>query len=193
VEFTLIVPVVILIVVSVAELGLAFGNVHTIGYGSREGARVGSALASGEVSDCSGGGDPAGVDGAVVAAVQRILKSPGSGIDPADVTEIRIYKATASGAETPGAVNIWHYVGTGQGVEVDPGPGSTHIDFAPTQVSWPACVRDNDGATPDSIGVTVRYRYDFLTPLPAAVNAIAGGVLNLGLSETTVMSLNPSV
>ncbi len=46
-EFTLVVPVVLLIVVSVAELGLAFGNKHTIGYGSREGARVGAALASG--------------------------------------------------------------------------------------------------------------------------------------------------
>ncbi|MEA2025780.1 MAG: TadE/TadG family type IV pilus assembly protein, partial [Chloroflexota bacterium] len=94
VEFALVVPVILLIVVSVAELGLAFGNVHTIGYGSREGARVGSALATGNVSDCSGGEDPAGVDMALVSAVQRILKSPGSGIDVSKVQEIRIFKAT---------------------------------------------------------------------------------------------------
>lgn len=193
VEFTLIVPIVVLIVVSVAELGLAFGNVHTIGYGSREGARVGSALALGDVTDCSGGSDPAGVDAAVVSAVQRILKSPGSGVDVSRVTEIRIFRADASGAEIAGFVNTWRYVGEGQGVEVDPGPGFTAIDFAPTLVQWPACVRDNDGAVVDSIGVTVEYTYDFLTPLPSVVNAITGGALSIDLSETTVMSLNPSV
>ena len=58
---------------------------------------------------------------------------------------------------------------------------------------WPACSRDNSAATPDSIGVTVRYRYEFNSPLPAVVNAIADGGLGLTLSETTVMSLNPSV
>ena len=49
------------------------------------------------------------------------------------------------------------------------------------------------GSTPDSIGVTVRYRYDFVTPLPSVLDAIAGGALSLTLSETTVMSLNPSI
>ena len=35
-EFALVLPVLMLIVVSAAELGLAFGNLHTVGYGSRE-------------------------------------------------------------------------------------------------------------------------------------------------------------
>jgi len=193
VEFALIVPVILLLVVSVAELGLAFGNVHTIGYGSREGARVGSALATGSVADCSGGEDPAGVDMALVSAVQRILKSPGSGIDVSKVQEIRIFKATASGAETPGAVNVWTYAGEQAGPEVDPGPGTIFIDFQPpASTAWPACVRNNGAATPDSIGVTVKYTYDFITPLPQMVDAIAGGNLSLALTETTVMSLNPS-
>lgn len=193
VEFAMILPVMLLIVVSVAELGLAFGNAHTIGYGSREGARVGSALATGDVSNCFGGDDPAGVDAALVSSVQRILKSPGSGLDVARVTEIRIFKATAAGGETPGAVNVWHYVGVGQGVVVDPGPTQVNLDFAPRSVAWPACVRDNDTASPDSIGVTVKYQYDFLSPLPSVINAITGGAVSLPLSETTVMSLNPSV
>ena len=189
----MIVPILLMLVVSVAELGLAFGNAHTVGYGSREGARVGSALASGNVSDCISGDDPAGVDAALVAAVQRILKSPGSGLDISKVQEIRIFKATSTGAEVPGTANVWLYTGPGSGPEVDPGPGVAYIDFSPPIVAaWPACVRDN-GAMPDSIGVTVRYTYEFVTPLPSIINAIAGGALQLTLTESTVMSLNPSI
>ena len=194
VEFTMVVPVILLIVVSVAELGLAFGNAHTIGYGSREGARVGSALALGGVLDCSGGDDPTMVDATLVSAVQRILKSPGSGIDVSKVQEIRIFKATSSGAETAGRVNVWMYTGERTGPEVDPGPGVENIDFNLIGINaWPACSRDNSGSTPDSIGVTVKYRYDFVTPLPSVLDAIAGGALSLSLTETTVMSLNPSI
>ncbi|MEX1296784.1 MAG: TadE/TadG family type IV pilus assembly protein [Candidatus Limnocylindrales bacterium] len=194
VEFALIVPLVLLLVVSVAELGLAFGNKHTVGYGSREGARVGAALANGGVPSCSGGADPAGVDAAIVAAVQRILKSPGSGIDVSNVQEIRIFLATASGDETPGVVNVWAYAGEQAGPDVDPGPGATKLDFLPqSALNWPACGRDNASDPPDSVGVTVTYRYDFITPLPDMLEAISGGALSLGLTETTVMALNPSL
>ncbi len=195
VEFTLVVPIIVLVLVSVAEIGLAFGNTHTLGYGSREGARVGSALATGGVIDCNGGLDPAGVDKTLVAAVQRILKSPGSGIDIGKVEQIRIFKATSAGEEeSDDLVNIWTFVGEGNGVDVDPDSGWIAIDFFPTGGEpWSACSRVNSGSDPDSIGVTVRYRYDFVSPLPQMVDAITGGNLFLTLEETTVMSLNPSV
>lgn len=189
VEFTLVVPILLLLVVSVAELGLAFGNASTIGYGSREGARVASALAKGGVDTCAGGDDPAGVDTSLVAAVQRILKSPGSGLDMSKVQEIRIFKATSSGAEVGGTVSSWAYT-PGSGPQAEPG---VFLDFSPPiTVPWPACVRNN-ASNPDSIGVTVKYTYAFVTPLPSMINAITGGALQLTLTETTVMSLNPSI
>ena len=40
-----------------------------------EGARVGSALATGDVDDCTGGDDPSLVDATLVSAVQRILNA----------------------------------------------------------------------------------------------------------------------
>ena len=52
--------------------------------------------------------------------------------------------------------------------------------------------RGRNGASPDSIGVTVRYTYDFVTPLPVVLDALSGGALSLTLSETTVMALNPT-
>ncbi len=194
VEFTLIVPLLLTLLVSVAELGLIFGRLSSLGYASREGARAGAALALGDRSLCESSGqpDPIGVDAILVSAVQRILKSPDSGIDPAKVTEIRIFKATSTGAETPGFVNVWHYAGPNAGPEVDPGPGVLRIDFSPVSVAWPACDRDNGSPNTDSLGVTVRYRYDFMSPLPTVVDNLAGGNLSLTLSETTVMALNPT-
>lgn len=193
VEFALVLPIVLVLVVSVAELGFIYGKLNSLGYGSREGARAGSALAQGYPADCLSDPNNNNVDAVLVAAVQRILKSPDAGIDPAKVQEIRIFKSTSTGAETPGLVNIWTYAGPGAGPEVDPGPGQAYIDFAPSSVAWPACSRINSGANPDSIGVTVKYTYDFVTPLPSAIDAIAGGNLSLTLTETTVMALNPSM
>jgi hypothetical protein len=39
----------------------------------------------------------------------------------------------------------------------------------------------------------VVYTYEFVTPLPSVIDSIAGGALSLELTETTVMSLNPSI
>jgi hypothetical protein len=193
VELSLVIPIVIALVVSVGELGFIFGKISSLGYGTREGARSGSALASGEVGLCtSPNQDPSGVDAIVVGTVQRILRSPDSGIDLPDVQQIRIFKATSTGAEIPGTVNIWTYAGPGAGPDVDPGPGTEHIDFTPSSINWWACSRINSGANPDSIGVSVSYTYDFVTPVPVIVDALAGGGLSLTLRETTVMALNPT-
>jgi hypothetical protein len=193
VEATLVLPIVLLLVVSVAELGVVYGNVQSLVYGSREGARVGSALARGDPALCGPGqpDDPSGVDATLVAAVQRILQSPDSGVRLAQVEEIRIFKATDSGAEA-GPVNVWHR--NFGPTDVDPGAGTELIVFGPdpSRQSWPVCSRDNTGAFPDSIGVSVGYTYNFVMPVAALANAISGGRLQMPLKETTVMALNPS-
>lgn len=194
VEFALVLPIFAVLVVSIGELGLIYGKISSLGYASREGARVGSALALGDSSLCTvSNRDPSLVDASLVAAVQRILRSPDAGINMNKIQQIRIFKADAAGHETGGLVNIWTYAGPRMGPEVDPGPGVDRIDFVPSQVVWNACSRVNSGASPDSIGVTVRYTYDFVTPMPQVLNSLSGGRLNLTLSETTVMALNPTL
>jgi hypothetical protein len=194
VEFALVLPIILTLVVSVSEVGLILGRTNSLGFGSREGARVGSALALGNDEFCTPANeDPSNVDATLVSAVQRILKSPDSGIDPSKVQQIRIFKATSTGAETPGYVNIWTYKGPQGGPDVDPGAGTIKIDFGPDSQPWPACDRVNSGPNPDSIGVSIRYTYDFMTPLFSVIDAMAGGGLSLTLTETTVMSLNPTV
>ena len=69
------------------------------------------------------------------------------------------------------------------------------LDFVPdlTRQSWPACTaRDNTGSAPDSLGVSVLYRYEFVMPVASVINAVAGGGVSVQLKETTVMALNPT-
>ena len=127
----------------------------------------------------------------MIGAVERILLSPDAGIDIDNVLEIRIFKADSSGGEA-GPVNIWL---RGPGPEIDPGPGSVYLNFYEASVGWPVCDRVNTGDPDeiDSIGVTVTYEYDFVTPLPVLITAVAGGNSSLTLTETTVMALNPTI
>jgi TadE-like protein len=194
VEFSLVLPVIMLLLLGMLEFGFAFDHAIGIGYSTREGARAGSALAEGNPTGtvtCSE------VDNYVVAAVQRVLKSPGSQVKMANVTEIRIYHASAAsgseGDEIAGDVNVWTYT-PGAGPIVDAPAAPLALDFSPQSVTWDACsVGSRSSAFPaDSIGVGLRYRYDFITPLGAMFNIFGPGTASLTLSDRTVMAINPT-
>jgi hypothetical protein len=190
VEFVVILPVAAMLLLIMLEFGLAFNHRQTVGTASREGARIGAALAHGGATSCAVP-DPAEVDRQVVAAVQRILKSPGSPVVMGDVSQIRIYKADTSGQQTGSLVNVWTYT-PGAGPDLDPGPGVDRLDFSQGSVAWPACARLN-GADPDSIGVRVVYTYRLTTPLRAAADLFGGSVAStFAMPDQTVMALNPT-
>jgi hypothetical protein len=192
VEFALIVPVLTLILFGTLEFGLAFNHNLTIEYATREGARTGSALGNGGSANCSGGTDLYLIDAQTVAAVQRILKSPGSPVNLADVSEIRIYRADSSGNEMGTQANVWHYT-PGAGPDIDVSAGVEKLDFSNVSTGWSVCSR-NDGPNPDSIGVSIAYTYRFSTPLGAIMQMIGGSNLTtLAITDDTVMAINPSV
>ena len=77
VEFAMIVPVVMLMVLGMMDFGFALDHSATVGNATREGARMGSALVNGGgAMGCGTGQSPAAsdVDPRIVAAVQRILR-----------------------------------------------------------------------------------------------------------------------
>jgi Flp pilus assembly protein TadG len=197
VEFALFVPLFLVLLLAMLDFGFALYTNLTLEYASREGARVGAALASGNSKlPC------AQVDDHVIAAVQRVLRSAGITVpltnngDPAKsrVNWIRIYKATTyvngDGYDVAGNYNQWTYAATG-GPTVD---GAT-LDFVgPVTPSWSACSRVN-GATPDKIGVAINYTYAWQTPLASAFRLIGSGTsffTNLTFLDKTVMNLNPT-
>jgi hypothetical protein len=190
IEFALVLPVLLLALTAVLEFGLAFSHHLTLEYGTREGSRTGSSLARGGSTNCVGGVDLVGVDQQVVAAVQRILKSPGSAVNVAAVSEIRLYRADADGNQVGSQANTWRYT-PGTGPDIDPGPAVERLDFSQASVGWPVCSRSN-GSAPDSIGVGIVYGYRLQTPLGAIVSYFGGSqAATIRITDRTVMALNP--
>ena len=196
VEFAMLVPVFMLLLLGMLEFGFAFDQNLTLEYATREGARVGSALANGGGTlGCGTGQSPnaATVDPQILAAVRRVLLSPGSRVKPALGMQVLIWKADANGAPvTPLTTyqNVWTYTGPATGPTVD----GQQIGFTQGTHPWDPCSRTNGGPSGvDSIGVSLTYSYTFQTPLAGILRffggASAGG---LTMSDRTVMALNPT-
>ncbi len=187
VEFSMIVPLFLLFLLGLLEFGMVFDHVLTISYASREGARTGAALANGSKMADESLGTCSDVDSYVVAAVERVLDSPGSPVhgDLADVTQIRIYKATATGTEV-GPVNVWT---PGSGPTVD----GKDLSFSRSSYGWDSCTRNNNTSNPDSLGVSISYTYHAVTPLASLMRFFGGpGWSQLPVTDRSVMALNPT-
>jgi Flp pilus assembly protein TadG len=189
VEFALILPVFLLLLLGILEFGMAFDHLISISYASREGARTGAALVNGGGTlGCSAGQSPnaATVDPQIVAAVERVLASPGSQVALNRVSQIRIYRTTTTGAETTN-VNVWTYT-PGAGPVVD----GDALDFSVSTTAWTVCSRTNTLPAP-SIGIAIRYRYDFATPLGGILGFFGGGAqTGLDVTDRSVMAMNPT-
>ncbi len=109
VEFAILVPAFMILLFAMLEFGFVFSHHLTLEYATREGARVGAALGSGPIPPCGGavinGVEP--IDWQIIAAVQRVLTSPGSQVPPGQVSEIRIYKADTNGNQVGTSFNSW--------------------------------------------------------------------------------------
>ena len=185
----MIVPVFLILLLGILEMGFAFDHLLTISYASREGARTGAALADGQkLASC------ADVDRYVVSAVERVLTSDGSPVRThlADIGSIRVFKANASGGET-GPVNVWIPAMDGSGNGTGPTVDGRALHFALSSSGWGACSRSNATANPDSIGIRITYTYRAITPLAGIMRLIGGsGSATLAMSDRSVMALNPT-
>jgi Flp pilus assembly protein TadG len=181
-----ILPLLVLIVLGTLEFGFVFDHHLTLEYATREGARAGAALANGEDVECdldnNGTFDTptwSCVDPLIIAAVQRVLTSPGSPVDVGNVSEIRIYRSDEDGNEE--AVNVWR-PSAGMGPHV----GGARLNFIQHSVAWAANTPLNGANNAQSVGISVIYTYELATPF--------GFILGDGLSMTdrTIMQLNPT-
>lgn len=187
-------PVFLLVLVGMLEFGFVF--MHNLGleYATREGARSGSAMVNGGGTlGCGAGQSPnaAIVDPLIIAAVQRVLTSPGTQVIESSVSEIDIYQAKADGTPVPGKVNVWRYT-PGAGPVPQGAPATDKLDFTEQSSPWTVCSRQNVSPTPDSIGVSVKYTYRFVTPLASILSFFGGGSATLPMTDRTVMTMNPT-
>ena len=193
VEYAMLVPMFLLILFGMMEFGFVFQHNLTLEYATREGARTGAALANGGSANCPGGAfDP---DPYVIAAVERVLTSPGSPIanNIASVTQIQIYAATSAGVPVSAAkTNTWTYTGS---LPTNPLVGAVRLLFNRSgPQNWTACQRNNGTPPVDSIGVSVTYTYTLVTPMSAIFRFFGPGAgpATYAMNDRSVMALNPT-
>ena len=203
VEFSLILPLFLMVLFGMIEFGFVFTHDLTVEYATREGARAGSALDNGGGAlGCGSGQSPTwtNVDPLVIAAVERVLQSPGSQVVISNVSQIVIYKANpTTGANDQGLQDVWTY---SPGAGPIPQGSTNHLNFVDSKYdpvpanntdAWKACSRSNVAPSIDSLGVSLTYTYAFQTPLAAVWRFFGGsGSTTLTLTDKTVIQLNPS-
>lgn len=166
-EFAIVMPLLVLIIIGIMELGLAFKGHLTASYASREGGRVAAFVGDAPDADCQ-----------VVRAIASIL---GSSLDMLD--RIEIFQTTQSGAQVSGNTNVARYQG-GDPQECD-SPDSPSDSWTRTS-PWPSTSRQVvSGSTPlDIIGVRVVMDQAWVTNF----GPFSG---TMELNEGTLMRMEP--
>ena len=144
VEAAMIFPLMILLTVTLLELGLAFKDFLTVSFTARDAARVGSLAGNDPEADCD--------------LIQSIVA--GFGASDLDGVEIRIFKANeGTGDPVPGKVNTW---------EITSGDPADCSDWTVLEF-WPSTTRQvNVGPSTklDILGVEIVTEHEWITGLP---------------------------
>jgi hypothetical protein len=149
VEFALVIPVFLLLLMGMIEFGFLYNNLLTVQYAARQAVSAAAQTGSVDGADCS-----------ILKAVERALVPP---IDRARVAGVDIYLSDAAGDPVPGMVN--HYVRSGT---LDCGGTVTQPYTLVGIEGYPQTTRKDtlvDGL--DVIGVRIGYTYVGITPVGA--------------------------
>jgi Flp pilus assembly protein TadG len=170
-EMALLLPILLLLVLGVFELGAAFKSYLTTSNAAREGTRLLSARGTDELADCL----------ALVKAVDALsLANDFNSLD-----RIEIFQANPStGDPVPGTTNTYTYSAG------DPTDCST---TAPNCGSWTCTISQPPASrsalvgastSPDLIGMRIVYQHDWLTGFPPFSGSIT-------IDEQTISRLEP--
>lgn len=149
VEFAIVMPLLLLLMIGIMEVGVAFYEYLTIERATLEGVRTASFTGTTMDADCS-----------TITNVVGAL--PGGFVDRID--RVEIFKADANGDQLPGATNIWRYTAGTDPLDCAAGWNTTEL--------WPATSRQTiAGTSPgfpplDIIGVRIRLDREWISNLP---------------------------
>lgn len=172
VEFGLVLPVFILLVIGLIEFALAFSANISINFASREAALIGAESGNDAIADC------------------RILQTIENSVDDPSkanrINQVRIYRAGINGNEL--AANVYTRGGNitcefWDGVETQ----EITVNYTLLGEGYPVAGRCNQlegcaGTPLDTIGVAISYTHPWATPLP--------GLVTLGGTGFTFTSSN---
>jgi hypothetical protein len=188
VEFALILPVIMFLILGMVEMGFAINHNVSIQTATRQGARVGAIEVNGDPNGKCGTNDPGAghVDPDIVSSIEGALTEPGASVKKSQVTLIEIFGLSSSNAAL-GTDKFTYNTVTG------------HFQASGT-AGWPAAGRCGavtgplPGGGAPRIGVRITYTYKFITPLGAVLTALGStlfGTSQITMTDTTIMALEP--
>lgn len=177
VEFALIFPIFILLLIGLIEFAVVFSVILNVNYASRD-----AALMAAEVGDASG---------ADCLILQRLDTAINGATSHNQITQVRIFWADANGNEL--AADVYTAGGSTSCVL---GDGSTlTVAYTAGAQNYPEASRctivagcGGSHPTLDTIGVSIQYHHDWLTPLPNLVSVPATG---LNFTRSNTMRMEP--
>lgn len=172
VEFALILPIVMMLIVGLMEFALAFNSRDSVFFAARDGSML-----------AAEGGNIAGTDCVVLDRVERDIVSPAR---PVRVQSVKIFWSDRNGVEQGGSENLYTRTGSttctyGNGTSLTvPYTLSTSLYLEGSRCDVLAgCGVGHPG--PDNVGVTITYTHNWMT----SVAKISLASLNFNLTSAT--------
>lgn len=193
VEFALVLPMLMLLLFALLELALALNASLAVNRASQHGAHVAATA-----------GNLAGTDCLILDAIEGDLGAPNS---VANISEILIERASLTG-ETALARQRWQRGGSTDCTHPD---GTVEpVAYTLVEDGYPEAQRCTvlsgcptlvpPRSTVDNVGITVRYRHDWVTPLNGAMGLIvsdampsAGGTGGWSFEKRNIFRMEPSL
>jgi hypothetical protein len=166
VEFAIVMPLLLLLMIGIMEVGVAFYDYLTIERATLEGVRTASFTGRALDADCQ-------TVNTIVAAL------PGGFLDR--VQQIEIYHADANGNQLIGQTNTWQYNGGAD-------PFDCALSWAVLE-TWPSVGRQTvagPSAPLDIVGVRIRMPRNWISNFPP----FTGGYT---VDESSILRLEPEV
>ena len=185
VEFALVFPIFITMVMGIIEFSFVFNALLSIGHATRDAALVAAEAGNAASADC-----------VTLQTIERDVTVPA---DLTRIQQVSIYRSDRNGAVI--AENLYQRTGV-----TTPGPSATTcvlpdgsnltVPYKATTSAYPYATRCNiasgcpDNATRalDTIGVRITYRHTWVTPL---ANLVSLGGTGTTLTQANAMRMEP--
>ncbi len=155
-EFALVLPIVMLLIVGMIEFAFAFNAILSVNFASRDAALLAAEAASAGGSDC-----------VILKSIEDDVSVPAKA---SQIQQVRIFWADANGAEK--AANV--YSRTASTTCTFPDGSTITVPYTATLTNYPVSARCGviagcGGAHPglDTIGVAINYHHNWITGIPA--------------------------
>jgi hypothetical protein len=181
VEFVLVIPIFLTLVVSIGEFSFLFTSYLSTSFASRDAVQLAAEMGDTPGSDC--------------VTIERIEQDVSPPANRTLIHSVEIFWSDNHGNPRAGAINVWNRGGTYHCVM--PSGREFDIPYTPGAMGYPEADRCNivsaAGCAPghtaiDTIGVRISYQYTWLTPFPGLVGIGTAGPM---IVSSNMMRLEP--